>query len=380
MSYKVIDADRHVSEPSDLWEKYLPSKYKKYAPKIDFVDFNNEEGVVVDEVPVITLNGLPLFKNFSKKNQLVAISENNRFGDPSKAALRGEGQIKWMDKQGVDTSVLSPSMANYCVYNNTIDADLSRAFAKSYNLWIRDYCISNPERLIGCALISRHDPEKMTEDLKTIINQGFKTLVIRSEPIKGLGLDSPALFPFWAACEAHNISISFHGGTHLQAPTVGSDRFSTRFVMHACSHPMELQMAFLSVLQGGVLEKHPKLKFAFLEAGCSWVPYWLYRLDIICYEESYHEVKDVIKMKPSEYFKRQCWVGLEIGEPCIQDVINYIGVDKLLFGTDFPHPDHLDLAVQEIGGDNCPLKMDSFSDEDLEQILEKNPKRFFNIN
>ena len=65
-----------------------------------------------------------------------------------------------MDRQGINTAAVFPSLANYCVYNDSIEADLSRAFAKSYNLWLLDYCAANTSRLKGCALISRHAPKK----------------------------------------------------------------------------------------------------------------------------------------------------------------------------------------------------------------------------
>ena len=202
---------------------------------------------------------------------------------------------------------------------------------------------------------------------------------MRSEVIQGQGLDSADLSEFWSECDRAGVSIAFHGGTHLQAGTAGSDRFSSRFSMHACSHPMEAQMAFLSLLEGGVFESNPGLKFAFLEAGCSWLPSWLWRLDNICYQESYEEVKDTIRLKPSEYFKRQCWVGIELGEPCIREVVEVIGVERLLFGTDFPHPDHLDLTIKKVGGSACSLGLTMFSDDELSKIFEENPSQFFSL-
>lgn len=101
---------------------------------------------------------------------------------------------------------------------------------------------------------------------------------------------------------------------------------------------MEQMMAMLALIEGGVLERHPKLRVGFLEAGCGWLPYWLWRLDEE-YKNHHWEVKDNVKMKPSEYFRRQCFISIEPEEPYLEQIIQYFG-DNLLFGSDYPHVDH----------------------------------------
>ena len=133
--------------------------------------------------------------------------------------------------------------------------------------------------------------------------------------------------------------MGLHEGTHAYLPTAGADRFETRFAQHACSHPMEQMMALLDLVEGGVLERHPALRVALLEAGCGWLPYWLWRLD----EEYAHlagEVEERVRMKPSAYFRRHFLVGAEADEPLLPQVIEQVGEDSLLFGTDYPHLDH----------------------------------------
>jgi predicted TIM-barrel fold metal-dependent hydrolase len=105
---------------------------------------------------------------------------------------------------------------------------------------------------------------------------------------------------------------------------------------------MEQMMAFLSLLESGVLERHSSVRFAFLEAGCGWLPYWLYRLDDIEYRHLASEVAEHVRVPPSAYFRRQCFVSFEPGEPYLSDVLarHLFGGRPLVFGTDFPHPDH----------------------------------------
>lgn len=102
------------------------------------------------------------------------------------------------------------------------------------------------------------------------------------------------------------------------------------------------------------------------------MPHWLWRLDNICYPEFPDLVKEKIKKLPSVYFKQHCWVTVEPGEPCINEVIEIIGHKKLIFGTDFPHVDHLDINPQQLFDASSGLIEDQLRD-----IFEHNPLDLF---
>jgi predicted TIM-barrel fold metal-dependent hydrolase len=281
-------------------------------------------------------------------------------------------QLESMDLSNINSAAIFSTFAGFIVNHSELPADVSLAYADAYNRWLKDYCDFDSDRLKAVGLISRHDPKNMVEQLEKIVENGWTSIPLRPEVILGRVLGHEDYNDFWAACEKHNIAVAFHGGTNLHAPTAGTDRFTSRFAMHACSHPMEAQMAFVSLLESGVLERHPRLKFAFLEAGASWVPHWLWRLDNICYPEFPTLVEENIKMLPSEYFKRQCWVGIELGEPCLREVINVIGHDKLLYGSDFPHPDHLHFTTEDIA-----QQLSELDENELQAVLEQNAIDFY---
>ncbi len=117
-------------------------------------------------------------------------------------------------------------------------------------------------------MINLHAPEEMVSELQRVVEFGWKAVVLRPNPFKGRLLSNPSYEPFWSECEHLGIAVGIHEGTHSHSPTTGMDRFNTRFAMHACSHPMEQMMAMLALIEGGVLERHPHLKVAFLESGC----------------------------------------------------------------------------------------------------------------
>jgi predicted TIM-barrel fold metal-dependent hydrolase len=134
---------------------------------------------------------------------------------------------------------------------------------------------------------------------------------------------------------------------------------------------MEQMMALLALIEGGVLERHPQLRIGFLESGCGWLPYWLWRLDEE-YQVTPWEVKDRVRLMPSEYFRRQCFIAVEPSEPYLSQLIDYIGSDNIIFGSDYPHMDHKPDIVSQV------LKLEKdLAKETVEKILADNPTRFY---
>ena len=367
----IIDSDRHVMEPVQLWSTYLDSNiYSKFTIHSK-VSINND----IDNMNVpktFFVGNIPILNNWNEDIQIASSLRSESTKDERIAAMKPDTQVLSMDESEIKVAAIFSTFAGFIVNHSELPADVSLAYADAYNRWLKDYCDFDTNRLKAVGLISRHDPKNMVEQLEKVVANGWTSITLRPEVIMGRVLGHEDYNDFWAACEKHNIAVAFHGGTNLHAPTAGTDRFTTRFAMHACSHPMEAQMAFVSLLESGVLERHPRLKFAFLEAGASWVPHWLWRLDNICYPEFPTLVEENIKMLPSEYFKRQCWVGIELGEPCLREVIDVIGHDKLLYGSDFPHPDHLQFTTEDIA-----QQLSELNEIELKAVLEQNAKDFY---
>ncbi len=381
--HRILDADRHVMEPMELWREYLPADLRARAP---YLAEPEVKGTLEDRVrlygakglfplsPVLMLDGQPAWNKISPHAHVeMSWSARERHAQLT-ASTEPVGQLRSMDSTGVDVAFLFPTLATYLVGIDTLDAPMAGAFARAYNDWLRGYCQEDPARLQGVGLMSAHDPVTMVEELERVAGFGWKAVVVRPNPVKGRLLSHPDHEPFWAACERLSIAVAIHEGTHTRLPSTGADRFDTRFALHACSHPMEQMMALLALIEGGVLERHPRLRVAFLEAGCGWLPYWLHRLDALEYAHFPEEVAANVKRKPSEYFKRQCFVAIEPDEPCLPALVAHLGADNLLFGTDFPHLDHDDDIVDKALG-----LTRSLPDDVVRKILWDNPARFYGV-
>ena len=213
----------------------------------------------------------------------------------------------------------------------------------------------------------------MVSELERIADFGWKAVYLRPNPVKGRLLSDPAYEPFWSECEKLAIAVSLHETTHSRVPSAGADRFHTRFALHACSHPMEQMMGLLALIEGGVLENHPQLRVGLLESGCGWLPYWLWRLDRE-YEDLHWEVAETVKMKPSEYFRRQCFIAVEPSEAYLPQLLDYLGPDNLIFGSDYPHMDRKPNVV----ADMVALEQ-QIPQQVLQKILWDNPRKFYGL-
>jgi predicted TIM-barrel fold metal-dependent hydrolase len=354
--FRIMDVDRHAMEPVAMWPEYLPAWMQEYAPRLaplgrpetlaERVGRLGEHGLLPTP-PMLTVAGKPIMRVPEVGYiELGLIAERRR--DLLAAAETPRGHLAEMDATGIDVAVVVPTYASYLVHDDAVNAERSRAYAHAYNRWLRDFCASSPDRLLGAALLSRHDPEAMTGDLEQAVREGMRAVVLRPNPVQGKTLGAPSYARFWAACAHHAVTVLVHEGTHTRVSTTGADRFATRFGQHACSHPMEAMMALLSLIEGGVLEAHPALRVGFLEAGCGWLPYWLWRLDHVEYAALRGEVRRSVRQPPSEYFGRQCWIALEPGEAMLDRVVLETGASRMVFGTDFPHLDHDRAIVDDV--------------------------------
>src|ERR671932_4847 len=123
---------------------------------------------------------------------------------------------------------------------------------------------------------------------------------------------------------------------------------------------------------GGVMERHPKLRAAFLEGTAGWLPWWLWRLDDQ-WEKFGPGCENPLSMLPSEYFKRQCYIALDVDEEPAVHAVNDLGADYFVVSSDYPHSDGaFPEAMQQFF--SLPL-----NDEQRRKILWDNCARLYGI-
>ena len=241
-----------------------------------------------------------------------------------------------MDLDGIDAAYLYPSIGLFA--GSVEDPKLSAAICRAYNRWLPDYCKPYPDRLFGIAMLPMQDVDLAIEEMRFARRElGMPGIFLRPNPYNNKMVHHPDYEKFWSAVEDADVAVGFHEGGSSGMPQVGLDRFDTRGARHIVTHTMEMMMACLSMIWGGVCDRHPKLRVGFLESGGGWIVPWLERMDRHYVDQGFND--SGLSMKPSEIFQRNCWISFEPVEGSIKVLADYIGAHKILWATDYPHPD-----------------------------------------
>jgi uncharacterized protein len=347
---RTVDADGHVLEPWRAWDG-VPDRWRPRA----VTDDRGLDHVLVagQEVFVARLGqmGTPGTDVGAPVGPVPLEEARAGAYDPG-------ARLVDMDAEGIDAAVLYPTIG--LGFWGIADVDAAVAVARAYNDWLAGYCRAAPGRLYGAAMVPFQDPAAAVAELVRAREElGFVAAFVRPNPCRGRTLVDPAHEPFWEAAAGLGVAVAVHEGLQMAVPPLGADRQPTNvLVLHAISHTLEQMLACAQLIGLGVLERHPSLRVVFLEAGGGWAPYWLARLDHQV--PAYHRYAPGLSMLPSEYFARQCWVSFEIDEATLPALVPFIGDDRVVWGSDYPHADStFPGAVKELLDTVAPLPTDS---------------------
>jgi predicted TIM-barrel fold metal-dependent hydrolase len=324
----VVDADGHVLEPREAWRS-LPERHR---PMIRRDDQGYEHVVVGDtEVLAAPLGTLATpGRRFVDPRTFLSIDEALAGGSDPHARLAD------MDAEGIDQAMLYPSVGLY--FWALADPEAAVALARAYDDWLASYCEAAPTRLFGAAMLPLQDPERAAAELRRAVGElGFKAGFARPNPCMGRTISHPAYEPVWTAAEELGVPIAIHEGSSVTIPTLGDDRPFNPLVLHAVSHAFEAMRAFAELVAFGVLQRHPRLRLVFLESSGGWAPFWLERLDEQA--EAFGDFCPEMRLRPSEYFARQCAISFEVDERTLPVLAPFVGEDRIVWGSDYPHHD-----------------------------------------
>jgi uncharacterized protein len=331
---RVIDADGHIGEPPALWEEYVEPAFRQRMPRIvqdeDGVDRFGFEGMKWrDSVYFPAAMCIP-------GGLTPELARKLKWKDLRPGSYDPHERIKDMDAEGIDISFLFPSVG--LGFIGMREPDLAAAACRAYNNWMADFCRPYSDRLYNVAPVPLCDVQAAIAEMRRVVkDHGVKAVAIRPNPYEKRRLSDPINEPFWNAAEELDCTVAIHSAVFGDMPTAGFDRYKDFFQRMIIAHPLEQQMGCMDLICGGVMERHSQLRFAFLEAGGLWVSYWLERLDEFYEKIGY--LSPGTKVKPSEYFRRQCFCSCEPDDVAIK-AASAVGADEfLMWASDYPHYD-----------------------------------------
>ena len=322
----VISADSHVLEPEDLWEKALGDQYEGHIPKV----VNGFQGMEGN------------FFYLGRKGEAVRVEEmvdesksDRRLADLGQAGKDPVRRLAMMESDRIAAEVLNPTWGLWVP--RILHPEARRACARVYNDWICEYVSTDKRRLVGVALVPIDDVDWAVAELQRTAKRGLRGVVIATNPPTGaLPYRDRYYDKFWAAATALKMPITVHIVT-------GSVR--DPFTYHGADERGEVPKSFLDLfgeaapvlanefIFGGIFDRFPNLKVFLSEYDASWLPILKYRVERI---QKFPGLSP-LKKNASNYIDDNIVVGI-INDPLAQKLRYEIGIDKILWGSDFPHP------------------------------------------
>jgi uncharacterized protein len=374
---ETIDSDGHVLEPADMWEQYIDPKYRERCIKL-FQDKEGNEFVRIDAGLIISQQpSEDDYRNFGSAGAIgardgsVTEAYKMKWTDGIRGGFDPLARIPDMDRDGIDVAVLYPTLGLFL--GSIEDPEYAAAASRAYNRWIADYCRAVPDRLYGAAHIPMNDPALAVQELRFAVGQlGLRAGFVRPNPYNDRVLWDPANDIVWKAAAELDVGIGIHSSVSVKQPYVATERFKgySLAVNHLVEHTFEMMSTATGMIMCGPCDRNPKLRLGFLECGGGWMAGLLDRMDRHFDDRGMNDTG--LETRPSEIFRRQCFISFEPVEGALKIVADYIGSENILWATDYPHVDGFWGAVQMIRDMGLPPETER-------NVLSGGAKRFYGI-
>ena len=375
-AYPVIDADGHVSEPQDLWDRCLDAAtaVRAYAA-LRMVDHPGGGVSACLEGELVGEGNFQGGGGFGKTAADMAHAHWNP-EDLNPGGFDPHQRIKDMDEMGIDAAVLYPS---WCLLANGVrDPELAAAMCRGFNRYLAEFCRPYPKRLFGAAMVPMQSAAFMVDVAADAAPSGHKAVAVRPNMVRGRALQQPYYERFWAAVEDLGLAVALHPAATNEVQGVFDlimqpDPQVSHTLPDALALPMDVMITLSWLMVGGVLDRHPSVRIGMLEASGSWVTMLLERLDKrVRYGGGPGGGRlPEIKTMPSEIFARQCFVAFESEEAAMPRLWDVVG-GSMIWGSDYSHFDGepASEAIKNIA---------SLPEEGQRQIMGANAARLYDL-
>lgn len=351
----IFDADQHMYETVDALTKFLP---ERYARAVQYAQIGRQTRVVInnrvtDFIPNPTFERVAApgahEKFFAGRNvEGLTLREMQGAAIEAPAATRNPAdRIAELDRQGVREALNYPTLGSLVEHSSADDPQLTLAIVHALNEWIAEHWgFNHADRVFSTPIINLSEVDAAQRELAWVLERGAKAALIKPGPVNGLhGWRSPALTefdPFWRDVQAAGLPIVLHASYPPLDDYVGrwepphTQNFMTQsaFRWMVLGH-REIADMITALICHGTLTRFPGLRIASVENGSGWI------IPLFNdFEDLYKKMPQNFPEHPHQVFRRNIWVS-PFWEGCVSDVVDTVGWDRVLFGSDYPHPEGL---------------------------------------
>jgi len=335
LNYGLVSVDDHVQEHPGVWTSRLSrERWGERIPHVESLP-NGTERWVVDGKP-LGLDGIATAGAVLPKRT----DEPQRWSDVPREVYEPGERLKAMDRDGVDYSVLYPTVAGVAgeSFGRIADPELEQACVQAYNDWLIDEWASTSERFVSQCIAPISSVEAAIAEVHRAVGKGHRGLVFPSIPMELREvphLNEAYWDPLWSTLEELEIPLCLHAGASasIQAPADENLSPILAETFRAITRPASQISIFVDLLLSRILLRHPRMRVVFAESGLGWGAYLLEFTDHQFEEDQVHT--EGYELIPSEMFKRQCYLTGWYDRAGIQNR-HFIGLENILWSTNFP--------------------------------------------
>lgn len=373
-----VDADGHVLEPPTLWEDYIDPRFRDRALRFRLDEDGLEELEIGGERSLMSRRGFPATLGAMGAPDLPAIQKDptRTYVDEAPYGSMDPGErLEVLDAERLDAVILYTTVG-LLWEAELADPELSQAYTTAYNRWICEFC-ADSDRLVPTAHLSLSDPVAAADELERAVGQGARGAYVCPFTHDAKPLGHPDHDVVFARAQDLDVPFAIHPTFEPQwtkGARMGDWQHVKQLRLLASVTASDgVRQQFTTLFDYGVFDKFPQLKVLVLESGGGWIGYWLDRIDAV-YGHTFIGERVPLREKPSDYFRRQCWISCDPDERTIPALAERFGVDRFLWASDFPHADHTPEYVEDLN-----VLAGMFSDHDRRKFLGDNARTLFGL-
>ena len=363
-----------------MWSANAPAGLKARMPRVERV--NGGDRWFVGDKDFGSFGGNVIAKD---RNKLLGRISYQNYDQIHAGSYSVKPRLQEMDEMGVWAQIYfqngGVTQAGSLLALN--DPELAISIIQLYNDAIAARMRESGDRINGMATMPYWDKGLLDSELRRIIDLGIRGVVMPDRPerigVPGFVGEDGGVSPFWEeffdVCSATGTPINFHLNTSLATDSAIWDNlgFDQRLPLQALMHHIGCGATMANFMVSGLLDKYPKLKIGLIESGIGWVPFVIEAME--------HQIDEFrtaanrgLQRRPKEYFQ-QFWVSFWFESYAPKNMLEYIGFDRLMFETDFPHPTSLYPEIQE----KLANSLGHYDYASRKRILERNAVELYNL-
>ncbi|MFN0027619.1 MAG: amidohydrolase family protein [Acidimicrobiales bacterium] len=377
-AYSIIDVDTHVTETPDTWVDRVPASMRDKVPYVD-VDKHGRQ--------CWYLNGerMAIIGLTATAGRGDMMNWPATFDDMHPAAYDPKARLQYMDEMGIWAMVMYPNVAGFGnqQFLRLKDPELMLACVEAYNDWQTEWASADSRRLLPITSTPFWDVEASVREVRRCAAMGHRGILFTGEP-QAFGqpfMGDRHWDPLWETAVELNLPVSFHIGSGNMEAGLGAAKMATygrmsTFTSGSVDIFFKNGFQLSELLLSGIFVRFPEIQFVSVESGIGWIPFALEALDYQFQGNRVFEEHPEFDRLPSEYFATNVHACYWFEQIAPRRLIDKVGVDRIMFETDFPHP--TSLYGQEVH-DRIASGLGDSDPETRHKILWANGQKLYKV-